>query len=125
MSKVSYPAKAGYPVRRRPWARSLTSRSTGSPAFAGDDGCGVIWLTTSRSRRAFRASFALTFRPPQSEGAVLPQEGSRECRTLGASAAACAVVESTRVSHHGHAGSPGIPRAMVLTVSFVLLCPEN
>jgi hypothetical protein len=29
-------------------------------------------------------------------------------------------VESTRVSHHGHAGSPGIPRAMVLTVSFVL-----
>jgi hypothetical protein len=105
MSKVSYPAKAGYPVRRSSWARSLTSRSTGSPAFAGDDGCGVIWLTTSRSRRAFRASFALTFRPPQSEGAVLPQEGSRECRTLGASAAACAVVESTRVSHHGHAGN--------------------
>ncbi len=34
----------------------------------------------------------------------LPQEGSRECRTLGASAAACAVVESTRVSHHGHTG---------------------
>ena len=36
---------------------------------------------------------------------MLPQEGSRECRTLGASAAACAVVESTRVSHHGHAGN--------------------
>jgi hypothetical protein len=51
---------------------------------------------------------------------VLPQEGSRECRTLGASAAACAVVESTRVSHHGHAGSPGIPRAMVLTAYFAL-----
>ena len=29
-------------------------------------------------------------------------------------------VENTRVSHHGHTGSPGIPRAMVLTVSFVL-----
>jgi hypothetical protein len=29
-------------------------------------------------------------------------------------------VVSTRVSHHGHAGIPGIPRAMVLTVSFVL-----
>jgi hypothetical protein len=29
-------------------------------------------------------------------------------------------VESTRVSHHGHTGSPGIPRAMVLTVSFAL-----
>jgi hypothetical protein len=32
---------------------------------------------------------------------------------------ACSV-ENTRVSHHGHTGSPGIPRAMVLTVSFVL-----
>jgi hypothetical protein len=31
--------------------------------------------------------------------------GRRECRTLGASAAACGVVESTRVSHHGHAAN--------------------
>jgi hypothetical protein len=30
------------------------------------------------------------------------------------------VCKNTRVSHHGHAGSPGIPRAMVLTVSFAL-----
>jgi hypothetical protein len=29
-------------------------------------------------------------------------------------------VKNTRVSHHGHAGSSGIPRAMVLTVSFAL-----
>ena len=29
-------------------------------------------------------------------------------------------VVNTRVSHHGHAGSPGIPRAVVLTVSFAL-----
>jgi hypothetical protein len=29
-------------------------------------------------------------------------------------------VGSTRGSHHGHTGSPGIPCAMVLTVSFVL-----
>jgi hypothetical protein len=28
--------------------------------------------------------------------------------------------KSTRVSHHGHTGSPGIPRTMVLTVSFAL-----
>ncbi len=34
-----------------------------------------------------------------------PNRGRRECRTLGASAAACAVVESTRVSHNGHAGN--------------------
>jgi hypothetical protein len=39
------------------------------------------------------------------EGAVLPQEGSRECRTLDASAAACVLVVSTRVSHHGHTGN--------------------
>jgi hypothetical protein len=61
--------------------------------------------TRPRSRRAFRASFAWKSRPHHTEGAVLPPEGSRECRTLGASAAACAVVESTRVSHHGHAGN--------------------
>jgi hypothetical protein len=33
------------------------------------------------------------------------KRGSRECRTLGASAAACVVVVNTRVSHHGHAGN--------------------
>jgi hypothetical protein len=38
------------------------------------------------------------------KGAAPPQEGGGECRTLGASAAACALVESTRVSHHGHTG---------------------
>jgi hypothetical protein len=38
----------------------------------------------------------------------------------GAPAAARVVVVNTRVSHHGHTGTPGIPRAMVLTVSFVL-----
>src|ERR1700738_5048025 len=30
--------------------------------------------------------------------------------------------KSTRVSHHRSTGTPGIPCAMVLTVSFVLLC---
>ena len=39
------------------------------------------------------------------ERCPLENRGRRECRTLGASAAACAVVESTRVSHHGHAGN--------------------
>src|SRR6202451_4310364 len=42
--------------------------------------------------------------PPKKEGARLPQEGSRECRTLGASAAS-RVEENTRVSHHGHTGN--------------------
>jgi hypothetical protein len=56
--------------------------------------------------------FCTNIRLLKTEGAVLPQsgagyprEGSRECRMLGASAAACAVVVSTRVSHHGHAGN--------------------
>jgi hypothetical protein len=43
----------------------------------------------------------------------------------GAPAAARVVVVSTRVSHHEYAGNTGIPRAMVLTVSFALLCPQN
>src|SRR5580700_10956666 len=67
-----------------------------------------------------RSSFALTSRPQILEGAVLPQEGSRECRAPGAPAALRAKVESTQASHHGHAGSPGIPRAMVLTAYFAL-----
>jgi hypothetical protein len=42
---------------------------------------------------------------PESCKISRPTEGRRECRTPGASAAACAVVVSTRVSHHGHAGN--------------------
>jgi len=38
----------------------------------------------------------------------------------GAPAAARVVVVNTRVSHHGHTGTPGIPRAMVLTAYFAL-----
>ena len=53
---------------------------------------------------------------------VPPSEirGRREYRAPEAPAASHAKVESTRVSHHGHTGSPGIPRAMVLTGSFAL-----
>ena len=34
-------------------------------------------------------------------------------------------VESTRGSHHGHAETPGIPRAVVLTVSFAFSPATN
>src|ERR1700753_764882 len=37
------------------------------------------------------------------------RKGRGECRVLDAPAASCAKVESTRVSHHGYTGSPGIP----------------
>jgi hypothetical protein len=46
--------------------------------------------------------------------------GHRECRAPDAPAALRAKVESTQAGHHGHAGSPGIPRAMVLTAYFAL-----
>ncbi len=43
--------------------------------------------------------------------------GRRESRVPVAPAAACASVESTRVSHYRFTGTPGLPCAMVLTVS--------
>ena len=47
--------------------------------------------------------------------------GRRECRALDAPAASHAKIkEAYEHSHHGHTGTPGIPHAMVLTVSFVL-----
>jgi hypothetical protein len=61
-----------------------------------------------RSRRAIRASFANNTRPMNSEGAgnagrsVRPQPCVRNKK-------------AHKRSHHGHAGTPGIPRAMVLT----------
>ena len=65
--------------------------------------------------RILAAHFArVLFKVPPSS-----YRGSRECRTLDASAAS-RVEKNTRVSHHGHAGTPGTPRAMVLTVSFAL-----
>jgi hypothetical protein len=64
-----------------------------------------------RSRGAIRPRFARTARPKQRAQGM---PGARCARSR-----ACRV-ENTRVSHHGHTGSPGIPRAMVLTVSFAL-----
>ena len=71
--------------------------------------------TASHSRRAVRASFARNFLQPSSRG-------RRECRVLDAPAASRGIKNKPHEhSHHGHTGkTPGIPRAMVLTVSFVL-----
>jgi hypothetical protein len=93
---------------------SRTLWNTGSPAFAGDDGTGVVRLhssnTTSHSHRALRPSCCL--KPSPKEGVALPlrreralpQAGSGECRVPVAPVAACALVESTRVSHHEFTG---------------------
>jgi hypothetical protein len=58
---------------------------------------------TPRSRRACRASFAITSRPHHT-GCSATQDGSRECRAPDAPAALRAKVESTQASHHGHTG---------------------
>ena len=76
-------------------------------------GRGAHRATTSRSRRMFRASFALL--PPS------PKRGRRECRAPDAPDS-CVCRDSgisTRVSQVTPK-SPGIPRAMVLTASFAL-----
>ena len=46
----------------------------------------------------FARGLACSFRP-------LEYRGRRECRAPDAPAAACVLVESTRVSHHGHTGN--------------------
>ena len=114
-NRPSSPAHAGDPVRRsfsiplpcsgildHPLWRMMTAgRRTGFVLHMA----AAIQNTAPRSRRAFRASFALTSRLLKSEGAVLPQEGSRECRAPDAPAALRAKGESTQASHHGHAGN--------------------
>jgi hypothetical protein len=76
--------------------------------------------TLPHSRGAKRPSCAKFLRLEKSEGAGLPQEGSRESRVPVAPAAPCAKVESTRVLTTGSPESPGLPCAMALTVSFAL-----
>jgi hypothetical protein len=51
---------------------------------------------------------------------ALLNRGRRECRAPDAPAAACVVVESTRVSHHGHTGNTRHSPRNGFTVSFAL-----
>src|ERR1700753_796508 len=77
-----------------------------------------------RSHDAMRLSYRVP--PPGKEGARRdPQEGRGECRVPERTRSPCAKVESTRKSPQVRPVSPGIPCAMVLTVSSVLLCPKN
>src|ERR1700742_1821280 len=50
----------------------------------------------------------------------LPQEGCRKSRVPAAPIAPCAKGRKHTVVDHRFTGTPGFPRAMVLTVSFVL-----
>jgi hypothetical protein len=67
---------------------------------------------TSAISRRYTPELCTNLVPRKQRAQGMP--GARSAR----SRAWCVV--STRVSHHGHAGSSGIPRAMVLTVSFVI-----
>nr|AWM05647.1 hypothetical protein CIT39_03705 [Bradyrhizobium symbiodeficiens] len=51
---LSCSAKAGHLVRRSSSIESLTSRSTGSPAFAGDDTVSTAYTTAFSSTRLAR-----------------------------------------------------------------------
>jgi len=85
-----------------------------APLLPRSGGEGRALCTPSRSRRVFRARSDRKVRPPRSEGA---ENAGRPMRPI----AACAgvVIESTRVSQVTPV-STGIPRAMVLTASFVI-----
>jgi hypothetical protein len=61
-------------------------------------------VPAARCARVVAESFA-----PKWRAWGYPKGGSGECRVPVAPAASCAKVESTRVSHHGRTGTPGIP----------------
>ena len=70
------------------------------------------WIASSLSLLAMtaRCSSAISrHEAPELCKNLSPPRGRGECRVPVAPAAACAVVESTRVSHHGRTGTPGIP----------------
>jgi hypothetical protein len=75
--KPSYPAKAGYPVRRGLSIPPHLLWNTGSSAFADDDSRGVVQIRisnklhkhTSAISPRIRASFVSNIPPSESEGA--------------------------------------------------------
>jgi len=107
-NQLSYSAKAEYPVRCDLSLPSLTSRNTGSPACAGDDGWIRVRLPATPGARVLHEPFAQKIR------------GRGERRVPAAPAAPCAKVESTRVLTADTPEHPAFPHAMVLTVYFVI-----
>ena len=97
----SSPAKAGEPVRRGLSIPSLTSRNTGSPAFAGDD-----------SRNYSRGIICPRFR---NQPCPLEFRGRREDRVNASPAVSCAKQCNKHAHEHtGLAETHGLPCAMAL-----------
>jgi hypothetical protein len=115
-NRPSYPAHAGYPVRRELSLLSRTVRNTESSAFADDDdgGCSVLPFIKRDSTFSRRDAPELWKKKPPKNQRAQGKPGARCTRGRACS------VESTRVSHHRFTGTPGLPCAMVLTVSFAL-----
>ncbi len=118
-TRPSSPAKAGDPVRR---GRSINHQrlwNTGSPRASRAMTCestarSCLSNTPPHSRGAMRPRFGRTFVPRKTEGAGkagCPMHPQPRVRNLS---------EAHERSHRGFAGTPGLPCAMVLTVSFVL-----
>ena len=101
-------------LRARHWppASSAASWGIGAHRFAFRISNSHV-NTDSPSRDAMRPSRAGTCAPQKTEGA-----GKAGC--VGAPAASRANKKAHERSHHRFAGTPGLPCAMVLTVSFVL-----
>ena len=70
--------------------------------------------STSRSRRTICASFALSLPPSDIRGSSATPRGEQGMPGAWCARSPACSVESTRGSHHGHTGTPGIPYAMVL-----------
>src|ERR1700689_4906164 len=81
------------------------------PCFRRDDRDGRFQTHFFLLAARLAPESCMNLSAPRSEGAG---NAGRAVRTRSL---ACEI-KSTRVSYHGYAGSPGIPRAMVLTVSF-------
>jgi hypothetical protein len=110
-NKPSYPARAGYPVRRGFSIPSLTPRSTGSPAFAGDDGwgCGAFAFNQTQPRDlAAQCARAIDL-------SLAPQRGRGECRMPAAPAVSCAIGSvRTHTRYNEYTGFTRHPRTQWL-----------
>jgi len=115
--------RPGFATARKTWMAGTSARSKASsprPAMTtADSRLNCLTATPPRSRGAKRPSFTSRFAHLKHQRAQ-GMPGARCARSL-----ACKIKKHTSIVTTVTPGSPGIPRAMVLTVSFVLLCPKN
>ena len=108
--------RPGFVTARKTWMAGTSARSKASsprPAMTtADFRVNSLTGTLSHSHDAMRPSFANNY-PREQRAQGMP--GAKCARSL-----ACKIKKHTSIVTPVTPGSPGIPRAMVLTVSFVL-----